>query len=366
MTYPEIYPSNMISGTLNALPDLPSKPQPPVAPTRPTDPGEYESGGNRGCFMFMIIGAIILFCTVVSSENENKGYLIILSIILFFLSFFLFKTTSWDKNNHDDKKKQYKIDIAAFPSKQKKFEAELARYNTELSSFETTVENLTNNRSLKFFRAAKIKHLLSNPNRVILQKISPDDMVKKGASEDFFVDVLMKNGLNVITEYKLPVGNIFYYPDIIIEKNGLYIDVEIDEPYAGNDGTPIHYLKNRNYSIDRERNDYFNRKGIEVIRFSEEQIFRQPEICVQVILDYIESTLRGEKYELPHYDHFFIEKWSRDESMKMAYRRFRKTYIPYEYQQNIDKEEQRSYEDIMAEIRNNKIEWGDNFDGLPF
>lgn len=366
MTYPEIYTSKKILAILNSRPELPSKPLPPTPPKQPMNPGEYDSGGNRGCFMFMVIGAIILFFVVIASDNDNKGMLILTLIIFFLLSLFLFKTTTWDKSSHEEKQKQYRDDLASFHAKQKIYELNLARYKDEFSKYETIVRERTNPYNLQSFRANKIKQLLSNINSVELTEISSEDIVKKGASEDFFFDYLKGLGFNVMTEYKLAVGRSFYYPDLIIEHDGLYIDVEIDEPYAGNDGTPIHYTTGLNSSVDKELNEYFNYMGIEVIRFSEEQIFCNTAICAQVIRDYIQSIKQGKKYSLTLDSQFTIQKWSRDESMRMAYRRFRRTYVPFEYQKNIDKEEQRSYQEIMDEIRENKVDSKNDFEDLPF
>ncbi|MBD5307916.1 MAG: hypothetical protein HDS15_01365 [Bacteroides sp.] len=343
MNYPEIYTSNKILAILNSIPELPTKPQSPRPPKQPVNPGKYNSGGNRGCFMFMLIGAIILFFVVQPSENVNKSILILSSIILFILSLFLFKT-SWDKRSHKQKQKQYWKDLASFPAKRKTYELNLARYKDDLSKYEAIVRKLTNPNHLQSYRAKKIKQLLSNIARVKLTELSSKDVVKKGASEDFFIDYLKKLGFNVMTGYKLPVGKSFYYPDLIIEHDGLYIDVEIDEPYAVNDGTPIHYATGHNSSIDKERNEYFNRMGIEVIRFSEEQIFRNTETCARVIRDYIQTIKQGKKYSLTLNNQFTIQKWSRDESIRMAHLKFRRTYVPFEYQKNIDKEEQRSYQ----------------------
>lgn len=100
----------------------------------------------------------------------------------------------------------------------------------------------------------------------------------------------------VYNNASIPAGGSYFYPDFLICEKGLFIDVEIDEPYVGNDGTPIHYVDNQYgfcTSVDKERNDYITSQGFEIIRFSEEQIFLHPQECIIVIKDYISSILSG-------------------------------------------------------------------------
>lgn len=88
-----------------------------------------------------------------------------------------------------------------------------------------------------------------------------------------------------------------YYPDIsfIDEPNKIFIDIEIDEPYELQTKSPIHY-NDFEYDFDtkkicitdknKHRDSTFSKKGLTVIRFSEEQVLTQPEKCLGII-DYI-------------------------------------------------------------------------------
>ena len=75
-------------------------------------------------------------------------------------------------------------------------------------------------------------------------------------------------------------GNLPYEPDIaIIETSnvfGVRIDIEIDEPYEGIGRTPIHFVG----CGDEFRDRNLANLGWIVVRFSEKQIFKEPENCI--------------------------------------------------------------------------------------
>lgn len=358
-TYPEIYHSAEICDILNKEPQLPIKPQEPKRLTQPIDPGEYDSDGYARCFwIFGMIFSIVGFYLGVSSEfGEHTIPLVFGSILGFIVSFFALKIHTWDKRSHEEKQRKYKMDIANYPDEVRGYEKEFEKYKEELISYEKKVADITSPVSLEKFRSLEIRNYLRNRREPAIIDIDLMDSIKIGASEGFFKEKLELQGFNLIEGKKIKAGGGFFYPDILIEWSGIYVDIEIDEPYAGNDGTPIHYIKEEwgfPTSIDEKRNEFFTKNGFEVIRFSEEQIFRTPNNCIQLISDFIEAILQGRKYVLPENSNFKTDKWTYEESMKMAYRRFRRTYVPEEYATYIDKEEQHSYQEILNELSSNR------------
>lgn len=102
----------------------------------------------------------------------------------------------------------------------------------------------------------------------------------KGKSEAFFLRYLQKYfPKQVYIDMALPAGEAFYYPDfaLINQKNQLFVDIEIDEPYNYK-GKPTH-----TQGSDDKRNAYFVESGWVVIRFAEEQIARQPLQCCKFL-----------------------------------------------------------------------------------
>src|SRR5690606_25978332 len=103
------------------------------------------------------------------------------------------------------------------------------------------------------------------PTQVIDQK-----RYIKGATEDFFLTFLSNNiSENIFTDLTLDYSSVqkrfSYKPDFIIEVKelNLFIDIEIDEPYVGSNGSPIHFKK----SNDNLRNNFFIDNKWIVIRF---------------------------------------------------------------------------------------------------
>lgn len=97
-------------------------------------------------------------------------------------------------------------------------------------------------------------------------------MIRDLKLPDFYDDVSLFVG-----NYPKP-----YEPDIayIDVQKGIFIDIEIDEPYSGWERQPIHY-KTKNGTIDDKRNNDFTERGWTVIRFSEKQVHKQPKSCLK-------------------------------------------------------------------------------------
>lgn len=150
---------------------------------------------------------------------------------------------------------------------------------------------------------------------------------KKGATENFFEYKLdkyfrghmLKNNI-IEDERRKP-----YMPDYIIEypKYGIYIDIEIDEPYAFRSGAAIH-------TQNSARNEYFLNNGWSIIRFAEEQICKQPELCCKVIAEHLRN-LSGEHIWIEGFHHISrlneVESWDKQAAEKMAESQYRYSYM---------------------------------------
>lgn len=78
-----------------------------------------------------------------------------------------------------------------------------------------------------------------------------------------------------------------YEPDYVLydHDQGLYIDVEIDEPYDGYSRIPTHVMEGH----DSIRDKYFIESGWIVIRFTEHQIHTNPNACIQLVRHIVDS-----------------------------------------------------------------------------
>lgn len=125
-----------------------------------------------------------------------------------------------------------------------------------------------------------------------------------------------------------------YEPDIAIvyTKNGLNvrIDIEIDEPYAAITNTPTHYIG----CGDEKRDTNLNSLGWIVIRFSEKQIYQQPNSCIKLVFEIvkgIDSTIKVPSIiaEAPALNS--EKQWTIIESQNMANKKDRQNYLHHEF-----------------------------------
>ncbi len=115
---------------------------------------------------------------------------------------------------------------------------------------------------------------------------------RKGYKEnDLYLAILkhFKKDFDVLDNTMLAIGSgtTPYEPDIAMISKGtknIYIDIEIDEPYAGVSRKLTHC-----YPEDVNRDNYFVDRGWFVIRFSEYQVHHQLEECLHKIVKVISA-----------------------------------------------------------------------------
>lgn len=357
ITYPEIYSSEEVSGLLCKKPQLPLPPTEPVKPVMPSDPGEYDSGGNRGFFLFAVIASVVIFFSIILSDMDNKSSMILPMLVVIAGSFFLFKTTTWDKEAHEREKIDYEKAKKCFSQEIESYNKDLMAFREAKREYDTIAKKILSDQNILKYRKNQISIWVNGRMTPDFEFVENED-VKKGVSEEYFYNLLCDVFSNIYNNARVPVGNSFYYPDLLICEKGLIIDVEIDEPYAGNDGTPIHYVEDK-YGIwtsaDENRNIFFTSHGFEVIRFSEEQIFLHPQECLDIIKEYVLSVLSGCVPKVEHRN-LVLKKWTKDQASKWAYQRFRNTYVPRKLQSLIMNEGVKTYDELR---------YGNEFDGKP-
>ena len=120
-----------------------------------------------------------------------------------------------------------------------------------------------------------------------------------------------------------------YEPDIaIIDKSNynIRIDIEIDEPYAGYNKAPTHYIG----CGDELRDININNLGWIVIRFAESQIVHEPLNCISYIAEVIKSLNPNFQIPVPLKNISkpgIIKQWSQLDAQKLAAKGFREKYL---------------------------------------
>ena len=118
--------------------------------------------------------------------------------------------------------------------------------------------------------------------------------------------------LDVLDGYKY---NISYYPDFVYhDETGLYLAIEVDEPYDEKNDKPMHCV-----GTDDDRNNFFVENRWAVIRFSEEQVIKWPELCCKEIalavyeINRMEYTVKDYVATLPRQ-----KKWTEYEAKALT------------------------------------------------
>lgn len=342
--YPECYYSHEVQKLLKSRPDYPQKPIVPQEPKRPATPKEVDYA-NTGCLVIFVLVPIIL---LIFAATNGKAHII--QIIFYGLlsvlaggGLLLFEIS--DIKSSRAAKKTYEKFMSEHEQLMADYQEAYKSYLTAMENYDNCVKRMSTAEYIEAFRTKLIHEWTRNRSSPDIRQCEGSDIIKTGVSEHMFAEKLRLKGYDVQIRQKVPAGNKFFYPDILIICDGLYIDIEIDEPYSGADGTPIHYVDNHyilSESIDQRRNDYISSKGFEIIRFSEEQIFLYTDECINYIEHFINSiTNASGEYSLS-FTHI-VKKWTKEEAVNFAYRRFRNTYVPQNLQQHIAAECYKSY-----------------------
>lgn len=147
----------------------------------------------------------------------------------------------------------------------------------------------------------------------------------KGCSENYLFAKLMEVFPNNIF-IDMQVGP--YFPDICLIISGMIsIDIEIDEPYVMGSKKETHYRG----CGDEQRDEYFINNGWYVIRFSEEQVIKNTDLCVNIINHLVLYLQEG---DIKHIDKLFFTianmatpKWTKEQSRLMSIKKY-KNHIP--------------------------------------
>ncbi|RZK41574.1 MAG: hypothetical protein EOO61_05890 [Hymenobacter sp.] len=417
-----------IDKVLPAMPPVPIEPVKPAAPETPKQQADDEVSANgSGCvgLPILLFGAFFIYVGSRSSGNLATGFGIVSLVIGLFV---------WFKNYAGDSKSVaainrsrqggYRLAVEKYNSDKSQYEVDLRDYEKKVSeykvdrrNYDLTIEKLVLSEEYKKetvkLRRLMVKSALDNSSGPVYCKST----YKKGVSEEFFYLELLKffEGIKVdiLRNNTFPHDNFKrpFLPDFIvfIKQLNQCVVIEIDEPYVGKDGSPIHYLD----SNDKFRDRHFLAHGWIVIRFAEEQIIRQPELCISFLVDTlcqftpsreVDSIRSAKKFgfslsslfskdpashvvagkvKKAAWDLDMITRvpcWSKDESHRMAFARYRNSYLPSELMAKIKEEDylpitEKVDEPLTAfnkeEVKKRDEEWrrlysGDDDNDLPF
>lgn len=370
-TYPKILIPNEVKKIKNLKPKLPNQPKKPEVPLKktPVKPNEIAQDSGVG-FAFVIqlilIGGGLLLSGI---GLPIGGIMIIGGVVLLFYWIF-----NWNKIQ-DDKKRdylKYQSDLKEYNflllNSEKIYRSEIEKYeNLTLLKYKEDIERyeklktITESNSYlnNFRRNELIKYFKDSTKPTIVDKF-----YSKGVSESYFKSYLNTYFKDCVKTNYCIVDDSFdgipFNPDFLIidDEFQIYLDIEIDEPYIGNNGTPIHFTDGN----DDYRNTFFLDNKWIVVRFAEIQIIKYPNECCKVIQDIIKSIKSDneidEKLIKNKIENFAC--WDKDEANRLAYMRFRNKYLSSQLIENLQQEE------MELEKKFLNVQLTDEYDDLPF
>ena len=351
LNYPIVILPNGFIDLFSAYPEVPPEPKEPLAPTSFTRPNEPEKPEKPWSFDFGNILKAFVFVNAISytflilihllnkesvTELFKLDYFEIVLIIIqeIFLFFTLGSQIIKEKREYLKATEIYKNELKYFYANleshyskhNKKIEnyksITLPKYQLDIATYKLQKDKILSIDNLANFRMKLIENYFKDtttPNEIKNPYLT-------GVSEDAFFRLLIMNSSNFkkgLGIANIELNNKYYVPDIVYwDKNtGLLIDIEIDEPYIGIDGVPIHFEGN-----DFRRNSFFSKNGWIIIRFAEEQIIKFPQDCKLFLDQFIDSISSGKlAVDFPLIKK--VPQWTKDEAHKMAYTRYRNNYL---------------------------------------
>lgn len=263
----------------------------PLEPKREIAPSTYEKyvSTRKGCgcvFSLWSFFTGLLLWAGWNNGMDNINDKIQFNIIIFVLSLPLLFLLISDGTSRGTKYKKCKYSSKEIKSMQKeldeKYKKDMASYHILKDRYPKAMEKYQEIRKFQISiieerRDAIVSNIVTCGTIKSTTFIQIDDGPQKGASEDLLFYHLMKcMDKNIVIDGK--VGR--YFPDIIIKlKNGINIDIEIDEPYEYTSKKETHYIG----CGDEKRNEFFLDNNWFVIRFSENQIKNKIYDCIKII-----------------------------------------------------------------------------------
>lgn len=302
--YPELFLSPLAYDCLSSYPPAPKM------PARPDyiEPSSYQSEGRLLKGIYWLLAGIL--CPIGAAKSGESSFMIYFSLIVFnAIAIYYFV-------------KHFKSKNAFIKYIEKENSIKEKRYQNQLTEYNWQIKRTKTEEYIKEYRRKMASCFFTRSISSGLIPCCDDDIVKKGPAEEFLANAL-KESYTILTDKKIRINRSFYYPDIVIVKGGMYIDVEIDEPYS-NEGIPIHYQEDKG---DKMRNEFFTENGWEVIRFSEKQVFNNTKECISFIGKYITSIQKCSS--TISIDEAFIDpKCTRAEALSLAKLDYRSFYLP--------------------------------------
>jgi hypothetical protein len=375
IVYPILIQPYCLKNFKDIIPPLPSQPIEPVRytrrpPNRPTLNKENDFGISTFFWMIAFHG-LMIFVAVKAQLIWIWAFYIIVTIAL--IGSLFSKEEKVKVKTNDELEDEYRNKMEEYENKLKEdellYQKELSKYNVKLNEYHQEALVLQSKSNIYRYQKEQLRDFFEKIKKPIYSEV----IYKKGVTENYFYQYLkkyfgekIKTDLTIKDELTRSKEIRTYLPDYVyFDPDGLIIDIEIDEPYVGHNGEPIHYE-----GIDVYRDNFFIENNWIVIRFAEEQIIKQPEECCFFIAQAINEITNNDE----HIKLFIkqniptpIRQWSKEEAHKLAFNRYRNKYLNITLQEKLSEEVNLGYiseNSSMSTISYRAID--NSRDDLPF
>jgi hypothetical protein len=336
--YPQVYPAYEIVESMS-YPHAPFEPKAPNEVDR-TPPSKYPNLHDNLTLLGMgcIAWCISFLLRLLEMNFFVVSLIVLFSFVVVYAVYETFKSILLCKT-YKERLLEYQKAISKYEEDYKSYLQLKAKYDIEKKEFDTLYKSQTD-----------ILNYRLNQRKIFLQKIKSksrhdwfyerdEQNPKLGRAEYFFRNYISKalfdnripQGFDLFFDTSVMVSSFsvyskisYFYPDLLVlTPRGLMIDVEIDEPYTADSHTPIHCNHSFEKS-DSDRNKYFTESNCSVLRFTERQIIKYPEVCLSIILQFDDYASIPSEMELPN--DFKEKAWNETDAKRMASENYRDTY----------------------------------------
>lgn len=300
--YPDVYIPYSLRNVVNAKPQTPSPPIEPSKPVVPTKPTWLNP---------VVVGLITLAISVLIFQDIVPALGLLLGVGATFLSRFVLN-------------KGYRKDLKLFREAQENYPALVKEYQEERMKFERMIRELNKPEVMREYKLKVIKNLR------IYEPDSYSSQAKKGKFEKVLFDSLKQHLTGEFydqTALNIPNYSYPFSPDIAYKIEGIYLDIEVDEPYYQKEGRYYPYHGYDEWQ-DQNRNEFFVERNWIVIRFAEEQVAKYPESCVKEVAKLVNQLLGvaipESLVDIP--DLKPIPRWTTNQAEIMIEKNYRNSY----------------------------------------
>ena len=319
--------------TYNSVVEKITKPIPPLTPIKPEN---EEKGSWIGKIIIsLLMGGLIFFSIAVGDfiPDSNEDLLIALFVGVIVMGI----TIAFLNEAEENSEKEYQRKLKVYNEEISKYKPQYRKYSQQLQEYEIQ-EYAKNDPTMRIMLlASEVVNSVSDT----IRPSANEDSYKKGVTESYFKTFLDEYfGDNIYdnltinhpeTDHDDEEIRYLYHPDFVFysKEQGICIDIEIDEPYVGSTGEPIHFI-----GYDDYRDDFFIRNKWFVMRFTEKQIFLTPRECCKEIYKISRAYAPGSVKDI---DVSGIDNvpqdilWTREEAVKLAKEKYRRSYLTQEY-----------------------------------